>query len=55
MGSPMSDLAGPALAMTEAILIAAIAGRWRLRLAADARIEPTGFITLRPRSGVPMR
>ena len=46
---------GAAFAMTEAILlIAVIASLYRLRLTDDARIEPIGLITLRPRHGMPM-
>lgn len=47
---------GMAFAMSEASLIlATIAQRYRLRLAAGHPVEPQGLITLRPRYGVMMR
>jgi len=46
---------GAGFALTEAaILLAAIAQRFRLRLAANQPVEPVGLITLRPRHGLPM-
>jgi cytochrome P450 len=46
---------GAGFAMQEAILIvAALARRFRLRLAPGAKVEPVGLITLRPQGGLPM-
>jgi len=47
---------GAGFAMQEAVLIvAAVAQRFRLRLAPDHEVEPLGLITLRPKGGLPMR
>ncbi|MGO8867716.1 MAG: cytochrome P450 [Alphaproteobacteria bacterium] len=47
---------GAGFAMQEAILIvAAVAQRFRLRLAPGHEVEPLGLITLRPKGGLPMR
>jgi cytochrome P450 len=40
--------------MEGTLLLATIAQRYRLRLAADARVEPHALITLRPRYGIRM-
>ena len=46
---------GAAFAMAEAMLVlATLAQRCRLRLAAGHRVEPQGLITLRPRTGMTM-
>jgi cytochrome P450 len=41
--------------MEARLLLAAIARRWRLRLAPGMRVETLPRITLRPRHGMPMR
>lgn len=47
---------GEPFALMEArLLLAAIARRWRLRLAPGMRVETLPRITLRPRDGMPMR
>ena len=47
---------GAAFALAEAtILLATIAGRYRLTLAPGHRVEPQALITLRPRHGIKMR
>ena len=44
---------GSSFALAEAqVIIAAIAQRYRLRLAPDRLVEPIGLVTLRPRTGV---
>jgi cytochrome P450 len=44
---------GEPFALTEAVLVlATIARTWRLRVAADARVEPQAVLTLRPRNGI---
>jgi cytochrome P450 len=40
--------------MEGVLLLAALAQRWRFRLAPDARVVPQPLITLRPRHGVRM-
>jgi len=47
---------GETFAMTEAVLVlATIAQRFRLDLAAGERVEPAPLVTMRPRDGLPMR
>lgn len=47
---------GNSFAMMEArLLLAAIASRYRLRLASDTKVEPDPLITLRPKGGIRMR
>lgn len=41
--------------MEGVLLIATIAGKWRMRLAADQRVEPLPMITLRAKFGMRMR
>jgi cytochrome P450 len=42
--------------MQEALVaLAMIVQRFRFRLAADAKVEPVAWITLRPSRGLPMR
>jgi cytochrome P450 len=44
---------GAGFAMMEAtLLLATIAQRYRMRMAADERVEPLASITLRPKNGV---
>ncbi len=46
---------GEQFAMMEAVLVlATLAGRWRLRLHPPHVVEPVASITLRPRNGIPM-
>jgi cytochrome P450 len=46
---------GAGFAMQEALIILAmLAQRWRFALAPGAAVEPVGFITLRPKGGLPM-
>ena len=47
---------GAGFAMQEALVaLAMIVQRFRFRLAADAKVEPVAWITLRPSRGLPMR
>jgi cytochrome P450 len=47
---------GAGFAMQEALVVLAmIVQRFRFRLAADAKVEPVAWITLRPSHGLPMR
>ncbi len=47
---------GADFAMIEAqLVLAAVARRYRLRLAAGQRVEPEALVTLRPKFGMTMR
>lgn len=53
-GGPRMCIGQSFALMEAAVILSAVARRFQLRLAPDARIEPVPTITLRPRYGVPM-
>jgi cytochrome P450 len=53
-GGPRMCIGQSFALMEAALILSAVARRFQLRLAPDAKIEPVPTITLRPRYGVPM-
>jgi cytochrome P450 len=53
-GGPRLCVGEPFAWMEGVLLLATIAGRWRLRLGPNAVVEPQAVVTLRPRRGLPM-